>query len=283
MTDSSSSAGHERPQRPDESMSLLVDIATQALDPGYAAAAARRTDTPAEPTPRPRAWLLVGGLLAATLLIVIAGVQAHRRAPLASRSRDALVAQVERRGEAVNALQARLDRLRVSTAQERDAALASTRAGDRLAARLAADELAAGTLAVTGPGLRVTLDDAVGGDNRIVDRDVQSVVNALWAAGAEAIGINGERITAQTAIRAAGGAILVNFKPLDPPYVVSAIGDPVALESSFATGRAASRLRAYVQLYGLRFHYARDSSLSLPSAPGLTLRYAAVAREGASR
>jgi uncharacterized protein YlxW (UPF0749 family) len=193
------------------------------------------------------------------------------------------VQQVEHRTDSVNALQTRLDRLRAEIAGQRDTALASTAAGNRLAARLAADELAAGTLAVTGPGLRVTLDDAPGGDNRIVDRDLQSVVNALWDAGAEAMAVNGERITAQTAVRAAGGAILVNFRPLDPPYLVSAIGDPVGLESAFATSRAASRLRAYAQLYGLRFRYARDSALTLPSAPGLTLRYARVAGGGAAR
>src|SRR3954471_17163399 len=192
------------PRRKDESMSLLVDIATQALEPGYADAARRRaqvpdpaeTDPPGAPpkgaTPPGRRTgpaLVVGTILAATLLIVIAAVQAHEGAPATARTRDALLRQVTHRDDAITALQDRLDTLRSRTTALRDAALASTRAGERLAGRLAAEELAVGTVAVTGPGLRVTLDDAQGADpaNRVLDRDLQAVVNALWAAGAEAI------------------------------------------------------------------------------------------------
>jgi uncharacterized protein YlxW (UPF0749 family) len=265
-----------RPRRPDESMSLLVDIATQALDPGYADAAARRADSgDADGPTRPR--LAVVGVLAATLLVVIAAVQAHRHAPGAARSRDALVSQVRAQSRGIDQLQSRLDRLRSETTGLRDAALASSSAGERLSSRLAAEELAAGTLAVTGPGLRVTLDDSADGENQVLDRDLQSAVNALWAAGAEAVAVDGQRMTAQSAIRQAGQAILVNFEPVTAPYELEAVGDPVALETSFASSQAASRLRAYEQLYGLRFHYARADSLTLPPAPGLTLRYAHVA------
>ena len=257
-------------------MSLLVDIATQALDPGYAEATAGRAggDTGRRPA---RPWLLVLGVLGATLLVVIAAVQAHRHAPGAARSRDTLVAAVQARSRDINRLQSRLDRVRTDTAGLRDATLATSAAGERLSGRLAALELAAGTLAVTGPGLHVTLDDSADGRNRVLDRDLQAAVNALWAAGAEAIAVDGQRMTAQSAIRQAGEAILVNFEPVSPPYELEALGDPVGLETRFGSSRAADRLRAYEQLYGLRFHYARADSLTLPSAPGLTLRYARLA------
>jgi uncharacterized protein YlxW (UPF0749 family) len=256
-------------------MSLLVDIATQALDPGYAEAAARRSaDTDAR---RSGPWLAVAGVLAATLLVVIAAVQAHRHAPSAARSREALVAQVQADSHDVDQLQSRLDRLRTDTTTLRDVALASSAAGERLANRLAAQELAAGTLAITGPGLRVTLDDSTDGRNRVLDRDLQATVNALWAAGAEAIAVDGQRMTAQSAIRQAGEAILVNFEPVNAPYEVDAIGDPVLLETRFGSTGTASRMRTFEQLYGLRFHYERADSLRLPPAPGLTLRYAHVA------
>jgi len=267
MTDSS------RPRRPDESMSLLVDIATQALDPGYADAAARRRESGTAARP-PRRWPVVTVVLAATLLVVIAGVQAHRSAPGASRSREALLAQVQGETRGVRSLQARLDRLRTETADLRDIALASSSAGERIADRLDAEELAAGAVPVTGPGLRVSLDDARDGRNRVLDRDLQAAVNALWAAGAEAIAVDGQRITAQTAIRQAGDAVLVNFEPVSAPYDVLAVGDPVGLETSFGSSPAAERLHAYEQLYGLRFDYQRSDALSLPAAPGLTLRYA---------
>ena len=254
-------------------MSLLVDIATQALDPGYADAAARRNDLGTTARP-PRAWLVVTGVLAATLLVVVAAVQAHRSAPGAGRSRDALLHQVREQTTRVATLQSRLDRLRTDTAGLRDVVLTSSAAGERVAERLDAEELAAGAVPVTGPGLRITLDDARDGSNRVLDRDLQAAVNALWAAGAEAVAVDDQRVTAQTAIRQAGDAVLVNFEPVTAPYDVLAVGDPVGLETSFGSSPAAGRLRAYEQLYGLRFEYERDKTLSLPAAPGLTLRYA---------
>ena len=97
------------------------------------------------------------------------------------------------------------------------------------------DELAAGTGAVGGPGLRVTVEDApvtradpeaADPDLRVQDVDLQVVVNGLWAAGAEAVAVNGQRLTALTAIRTAGSAILVDLAPLSSPYVVEAVGRP---------------------------------------------------------
>jgi uncharacterized protein YlxW (UPF0749 family) len=216
------------------------------------------------------------GVLAATLIVVVAGVQAHQDAPAESRSRDALVDSVEARGKSVAALQQELTQLRERTGALRDRLLATSRAGDVLAGRLAAAELLAGTIAVTGPGLRVTLDDApdAAADNRVLDRDVQTVVNGLWAAGAEAVAVNGERVTAQTAIRQAGGTILVNFDPVAAPYVVQAIGDPVEVETAFGSGSAAARMRNLAQLYGLRFSYTRSEEMTLPAATGITLRHA---------
>ena len=271
-------AAGNRPHRPDESMSLLVDIATQALDPGYAAAAARRSGrgTAEEQRPR-RPWLAVIGVLVATMLVVIAAVQAHRRAPSAARAHGALVAQVHSQSHRIDVLQARLNVLRAETADLRDAALTSTAAGKRLAERLDAEEVAAGAASVTGPGLRVVLGDSTDDRNRVLDRDLQATVNALWSAGAEAVAVDGQRITAQTAIRQAGDAILVNFEPVSAPYDVAAIGDPVALETRFGSSATAARLHAYIQLYGLRFHYARAATVTLPPAPGLALRYATVA------
>ena len=257
-------------------MSLLVDIATQALDPGYADAAARRTTSPGPPGRR-RPLLVALAVVGATLLIVLAGVQAHRRAPVTKQSRASLVASVQRQSAAVSALERRLNLMRGQTTRLRDRLLASTATGAALSQLLAREEVAAGTSVVTGPGLQVRLTDATDtrdGGNRVLDRDVQSIVNALWAAGAEAVAVNGQRLTAQSAIRQAGDAILVNFAPIGSPYVIDAVGDPVAMETSFGASRAAGRMRTLGQLYGLGFDYRRVSDLTLPSAPGLTVRYA---------
>ena len=263
-------------------MSLLTDIARQALDPAYADAAAQRDAArPSGGAVRrpPRRSLAISGVLAATLLLVIAAVQTHRHAPSDQRSRQTLLDQVRRETDGVHALEVRLDRLRDQTQQLRDALLHTTAAGSALAARLDAADLAAGTVAATGPGLRVVVDDSSGGqsgstDNQVLDRDLQSLVNALWAAGAEAIAIDNERLTAQSAIRQAGSSILVNFEPVARPYVITAIGDPVGLATSFGASPAVARMHTYTQVYGLQFRFARVDSLTVPRAPGLPLRYA---------
>jgi uncharacterized protein YlxW (UPF0749 family) len=200
------------------------------------------------------------------------------RAPASARTRADLVATVAGQTKAVDALAGEVGDLRTAVARLRDTALAGSAAGAALAARVRAEELASGALGVSGPGVRVTLDDAPqtngSARNRVLDRDLQATVNALWAAGAEAVAINGERLTAQSAIRQAGDAILVDFSPLAPPYQVDAIGDPVAVETAFGSSPAAGRLRDYTQLYGLRFDYSRQSELRLPAAAGETLRFA---------
>jgi len=102
-------------------------------------------------------------------------------------------------------------------------------------------QVLAGTLAVEGPGVEVTLDDAkkplTAEENPnlyvIHDEDVLLVLNELRAAGAEALGINGERVTAMTEIRCVGPTILLNkTKRISAPFVIQAIGNPAALRNS---------------------------------------------------
>ena len=95
--------------------------------------------------------------------------------------------------------------------------------------------LVAGLTNVTGPGVVVTLNDnpqaaAAGGGaflpGIVHDFDLQQVVHELLSAKAEAIAINGVRITGYTPIRCVGPTIYVNFKPCAAPFVVTAIGEP---------------------------------------------------------
>jgi uncharacterized protein YlxW (UPF0749 family) len=100
-------------------------------------------------------------------------------------------------------------------------------------------KMVAGLVAVEGPGVVITLDDnprnlqAGENPNRSIihDSDIVMVVNELRASGAEAIAINGQRITAMSEIRCAGTLILVNWNQIAPPFVIEAIGDPNLLES----------------------------------------------------
>ena len=265
-------------RRPDASMSLLSDIAGDALDPGYAIASAKagaRASADGRSPHRPSVVLAVGVLLA-TVLVMVAAVQAHIRAPSAARTRNDLVASVRAQSAAVAGLSRQIDSLRDSTAQLRDRMLAGTAAGAQLSAQVRQQEVAAGQAAVSGPGLRVTLDDTTetSTGNRLQDRDLQAVVNALWAAGAEAVAVGGQRLTAQSAIREAGEAILVDFQPLTAPYVIDAIGDPKQLQTSYDGSSAAARIRAYQGDVGLKVTVNREDALHLPAAADETLHFA---------
>jgi uncharacterized protein YlxW (UPF0749 family) len=181
-----------------------------------------------------------------------------------------------------------LDDLRSRVDRTRDAALRASDVGQLALDRLAAAERGAAAVAVTGPGLKVTLADAqanadsdpVGGSTPassggvVRDSDVQLVVNALWAAGAEAISINGQRLGPTSTIRTAGEAILVDFAPVSSPYEVSAIGDPDTLSRRFLADSQVDALAVVSQSYGLRFEFAKEDHLSLPAATPSELHFA---------
>jgi uncharacterized protein YlxW (UPF0749 family) len=111
-------------------------------------------------------------------------------------------------------------------------------------------------------------------------QDLQIVTNGLWQAGAEAISINGQRLTSRSAIRFAGEAILVDFRPLARPYVVSAIGDPGSLRAKFVASSTGSYFTALAANYKLRTEIASSDSLTLPGHPSPALRYAQSAGSG---
>jgi uncharacterized protein YlxW (UPF0749 family) len=130
-----------------------------------------------------------------------------------------------------------------------------------------------------------TDDDPVGGTTtedprgNVRDRDLQLVVNALWAAGAEAISINDQRLGPTSAIRFAGEAVLVDFRPVTNPYEIRAVGDPGELSQGFLGSRDVRALALVSETYGLRFDYAQEDELSLPAASPPELRAAEPARE----
>lgn len=272
-------------RRVDGSMSLLVDMSAAALDPSYAEAAARRA------VEGERRRLRLSGRVLAGLLVVglgtgIAAAQARRRADEVGSSRRALVADVRERTSATDRLAEEASRLRSSVSRTRSLLLGTDARGRQAAALVSALELVSGAVPVHGPGIVVTLDDAPdagaaaqdrggqAGDGRVFDRDLQDVVNALWAAGAEAVSVNNQRLTAQTAIRSAGEAVLVDLRPLSPPYLLRAIGQVDTLEPAFVDSATARRFQTWTSLYGLRFQVRRAGDLRLPAAGPPDLRLA---------
>ncbi|MDP8970616.1 MAG: DUF881 domain-containing protein, partial [Actinomycetota bacterium] len=136
-------------------------------------------------------------------------------------------------------------------------------------------ENAAGLTALRGPGVTVTLGDASGtcptgrpDDCRIQDVDVQLGVNTLFAVGAEAVAINDERLIATTAVRSAGGSILVNYRVLTSPYVIEAIGDPGRLRSGFLESQLGQDFQVWRDVYGLGFSVAEAQQLTVPAFAG---------------
>lgn len=273
------------PTRRVDSMLLLRDLVEESLDEGYARAAARRAagDRP----PRAQVWVLAAGLLAVGLLLATAFAQTRERAGSTAQARDQLVAEIQRRTDANQRTQHRLDRQREAVRKDQQAALQLTSEGAALSDRLTRLEAASGAAAVAGPGMVVRLDDAgaagAGADvdprtgqsteGRVTDRDLQTVVNEVWAAGAEGVAVNGQRLTALSAIRSAGDAVLVDFRPLTPPYVIRAVGDPDTLRPSFVAGFGGSYLQV-LKSYGITTAVQDDGHLALPASAGLRLRYA---------
>ena len=154
-----------------------------------------------------------------------------------------------------------------------------------------ADGEAAGTTlpAVSGPGLSVTLDDSplraqAANDPQHVDayvihqQDIEAVVNALWAGGAESMMIMDQRVRPNTAVRCVGNTLLLEDKKYAPPYTVSAIGNIKSLQSALDSSEAISIYKDYVRVYGLGWKVQTSDKLEFPEASAqLTqLKYATV-------
>jgi uncharacterized protein YlxW (UPF0749 family) len=269
-------------------MSLLTEIVRHPLDPEYAAVAARHQGRRGRPSgPATRAVMVV--VLAAIGLLTVAAVLALRTPPTGQTSaRKALLQRIQAETAAADRLQASNTSLRLSNDRAQAARL---RLGSqsRLADQIQLLGVLSGSLAVQGPGLRISVNDAptssptadadahqqaAADQGRVQDRDLQTVVNGLWAAGAEAISINGQRLTALSAIRSAGQAILVDFRPLSPPYVISVVGDPDPMQALFANGSGGRYLRSLSDNFQIPSTISRETSLTLPASSGLTLHEA---------
>ena len=165
------------------------------------------------------------------------------------------------------------------------AATALAAVGDRRvrAAQAAAGRLsaAAGLTAVAGAAVTVSLDDVPRGEQQrdlsagaqpddlvIHQQDVQGVVNALWAGGADAMTLMGERVVATTAVRCVGNTLLLQGRVYSPPFVITAVGDPGRLRRALAADPSVQIFQQYVAAYGLRYHASTTPHVILPAYDG---------------
>ncbi len=139
--------------------------------------------------------------------------------------------------------------------------------------------LAAGRTPVTGPGVVVELWDApappdlaasgLHPDDLVVhQQDLEAVINALWAGGAEALMVQDQRITSLSSVRCVGNVLLLHGRHYSPPYRISAIGDPAALRAAVESAPGVQIYLQYVETVGLGWSLREESGIDMPAYTG---------------
>jgi uncharacterized protein YlxW (UPF0749 family) len=193
---------------------------------------------------------------------------------------------IARQQEDLARLQAQVQQL-TDQAASRNGAVAAAQAGG--AAGMAAAELTA----VSGPGVQITLDDApresgsglpsgARPDDLVIHQsDVQGVVNAMWAAGADGVAIMGQRLIATSAVICVGNTLLLQGRTYSPPFVVTAIGNAAQMRQQLAGSYEVQLLKAAVDQFGLTYQVSDQRQVDLPAYQGsLDLQYATAAPTG---
>jgi uncharacterized protein YlxW (UPF0749 family) len=259
---------------------LLTLITRNSLDEDYLHVADRKAaegGLPArQPSPRRRAAVVAGVF---GVLIVTAGVQTSRNAETTQAGREQLVAQIDDRSAEVRDQQRRISNLR-EVNSSLDAALGNVAISEGEAqARLLRVQGITGHAPVRGPGVRIEIDNSPDGDpdGLVRDEDLAILVDGLWAAGADAVSINGQRLTVLTPIRSIGRAVHVATIPIRAPYTVLAVGNPETLQADFAQTQHGVLWFNLRQNFGFEFEMRNADSLSLPGRPTPQLRAAEAA------
>jgi uncharacterized protein YlxW (UPF0749 family) len=254
---------------PEQTTPLLELITLRSLDADYEHVAERRRAAGEDPStrrvPRRTAGLV---LLAFGLLVTVAAVQTSRDSSANEASRASLIQQIDDRRDAVADLQKSLSRLQSEQlAQQRTLTRAQAQA-QAARARVARMGARTGFAAVSGPGVQATVTSAPGSDS---DHQVRDSDLALLA---DAISVNGQRLTVLSSFRNVGVGILVNSQPISPPYVFSVLGDPDTLPANLLSSAAGARWYALADSLGFSFQVHNAPSLTLPAAAPPQLRSA---------
>ncbi|HEY5821109.1 MAG TPA: DUF881 domain-containing protein [Propionibacteriaceae bacterium] len=261
-----------RTRAADASMDLLNQIIRQPVDPDYALVAAR-----GRPTPGQR-WSIAVVAVVIGALFAVAAVQTTRSAPALQTERTELISRIGAAESEQDDLRGRVTSLTAEIATLRAAALGDDSTSRGLETQINTLDPVVGNVAVAGPGITVTVDDAPSANaderDRVLDIDLQVLTNGLWMAGAEAVSINGHRLSNLTAIRSAGDAITVDYRSLNRPYQVEAIGDPRTLQARFVESSAGAWWNELAQNRRMGYEIADVKNLQLAADPGITLRYA---------
>jgi uncharacterized protein YlxW (UPF0749 family) len=257
---------------------LLALITSQSMDEDYQHVAARRAAGEGHVPTRERGRRVATGAVIAVFgtLVAVAAVQTSRNADVDALGRASLISRIQDEKQDVAQLRSRAGDIRDENVEADEQLRNQRQIEAELGQRVTRLGVRTGYLAVRGPGVRITVDDTPGGDeNQVVrDEDLAILVDGLWAAGAEAIAINGQRLTALSPIQNTGPAIHVNFRPLNPPYEVLAVGDPDTLQARFLDTTHGSVWFSLARSLGFDFEMQNDDDLELPAARIRALRAA---------
>lgn len=247
-----------------EAESILEQLAATALDDDY------YTQHDTAPSAFSRVLTgVIAGLFG--LLLTVAAVQTRNDRPATEAERDALVENIQLRQDLVDNKQETAARIQEEIADLQASSVEDNPANTGL-------RLAAASSPVEGPGLVLRVqssDDEDRPGGRVTDTDLQLIVNGLWLAGAEAVAVNGHRLTTTSAIRSAGEAITVNFRSVTEPITIAAIGDDEALVNQWEQGPSGRYLDERGESDGIRFRVQRSDEIELAAAPEARLTVSA--------
>lgn len=257
---------------------LLTLITLQSLDEDYEVVSRRRAVAEEAPSEHrgggARKARVLGVLVLFGLLVTVAAVQTSREAGVNDASREGLINRIASQRKEVAQSTQRLAELRTANTKGETALTALGNQVNAAQARLADMGALTGFRAVTGPAVRVTLTSSPYADqnSQVRDSDIAQLVNGLWGAGAEAITVNGQRVTARTGIRTSGDAIEVNGVGIAPPYTILAIGDTDQLSADFLDSTGGQAFVALADQYSFRYDLHDVGQVRMAPAPASLTR-----------
>jgi uncharacterized protein YlxW (UPF0749 family) len=230
-------------------------------------------------------WQVTLGLALLGLGFLIAAQLASEgpRVRYTTQERSPLVETATQLQDRQESLKARILELRGQIQSAEQASEGSAALVRDLNDALQQARIAAGLIPLTGSGIVLQLEDsseppaadANASDYLVGAHDLRRIVEELWAAGAEAIAVNGERITSSTAIIDVGPSILANAAYLAGPYQITALGGDDLYPRLSAAPGFQEFIRSRAEGFGIRVSIAEPGTVDIPAFVGtVTLRYA---------
>jgi uncharacterized protein YlxW (UPF0749 family) len=230
---------------------------------------------------RQRGWSVAVPLiaLAAGLLFTTTATTARGTA-LRDDRRPELTQLIADERDRIAAQQRRVSALQAAVDAQNQALTQADKPVKQLDRRVDAERQPAGFTALHGPGLTVRLNDsprrpgkggpgAPSNDDLVVHQgDVQAVVNAMWAGGAEAMSIMGLRVISTSAVRCVGNTLLLDGRVYSPPFTVTAIGDPGLLQHALDASDGVRAFREAATDFGLGYEVKVEGDVTLPAYDG---------------